>query len=125
MGDAAMANLPAAALDKLNDSDIAMPYLAQAIDVSSVLADLAQASMVAFQITRTMARAMLEFLESGDARTIRDEPTMLERDERAERGEIIDYNDGVTPVDEAQRRDWLALRFAYLWLNQRDKVRPT
>jgi len=26
--------------------------------------------------------------------------------------------------DEAQRRDWLALRFAYLWLNQRHKMRP-
>jgi hypothetical protein len=120
-----MANLHAAALDKLNDSDIAMPYLVEAIDVSSVLADQAQASMVAFQITRTMARAMLEFLDSDDAWTIRDEPTMLERDERAERGEIVDYNDGVAPVDEVQRRDWLALRFAYLWLNQRHKVRPT
>ena len=120
-----MANLHAAALDKLNDSDIAMPYLAETIDVSSVLADQEEATMVAFQITRTMTRAMLEFLDSDDARTIRDEPTMLERDERAERGEIIDHNDGVAPVDEAQRRDWLALRFAYLWLNQRDKVRPT
>ena len=79
-----MAGLHAAALDKLNDSDIAMPYLAEAIDVSSVLADQAQASMVAFQITRTMARAMLEFLDSDDAQTIRDEPTMLERDERAD-----------------------------------------
>ena len=63
-----MANLHAATLDKLNDSDIAMPYLAEAIDVTSVLAAQAQASMVAFQITRTMARAMLEFLDSDDAR---------------------------------------------------------
>ena len=113
-----MAGLHAAVLDKLNDSDIAMASLAEAIEVSSVLADQAKATMVAFQITRTLARAMMEFLDSDNARTIRDEPG-------AERGEIIDHNDGVAPVDEAQRRDWLALRFAYLWLNQRDKVRPT
>ena len=58
---------------------------------------------------------MLEFLESDDARTIRDEPTMLDRDDRAELGENIDYNDGAASVDEGQRRDWLALRFAYFW----------
>ena len=119
-----MAGLHAAVLDKLNDSDIAMASLAEAIDVSSVLADQAEATMVAFQITRTTARAMLEFLESDDARTIRDEPTMLDRDDRAELGENIDYNDGAASVDEGQRRDWLALRFAYFWLNQRHKVRP-
>ena len=61
-----MANLHAAALDKLNDSDIAMPVLAEAIDVSSVLADQEEATMVAFQITRSMARAMLEFLDSDE-----------------------------------------------------------